>query len=81
MCTASATLQAARKLMRDHGKEDASPKDEFMALLASGALSPAMHQFLTSTLGTSGHYCACNSLLYTAVCLRPLSGNSRQPDT
>ena len=54
MCTAASTLQAVRKLMRDHGKEDASPKEEFMALLASGALSPAMHQFLTSTLGMSG---------------------------
>ncbi|KAL3132551.1 hypothetical protein ABBQ32_009090 [Trebouxia sp. C0010 RCD-2024] len=47
-------LQAVRKLMRDHGKEVASPKEEFMALLASGALSPAMHQFLTSTLGEGG---------------------------
>ena len=45
-------VQAVRKLMRDHGKEG-SPKDEFKALLASGLLSPAMHQFLTSTLGTS----------------------------
>lgn len=47
-------LQAARKLMHDHGKEDANPRDEFKALLASGVLSPAMHQFLTSTLGESG---------------------------
>ena len=37
--------------MRDHGKEGAIPRDEFKALLASGALSPAMRQFLTSTLG------------------------------
>ena len=44
-------LQAMQRLMRDHGKEDASPRDEFKALLASGSLSPAMHQFLTSTLG------------------------------
>ena len=40
-----------QRLMHDHGKEDASPRDEFKALLASGSLSPAMHQFLTSTLG------------------------------
>ena len=43
--------QAMRKLMRDHGKEGAVPRDDFKALLASGALSPAMRQFLTSTLG------------------------------
>lgn len=47
-------LQAMQRLMQDHGKEDASPRDEFKALLASGSLSPAMHQFLTSTLGESG---------------------------
>ena len=39
--------------MRDHGREGRTPKEEFKALLASGALSPAMHQFLTSTLGES----------------------------
>ena len=86
MCAAAATLQAVRKLMRDHGKEDASPKEEFMALLASGALSPAMHQFLTSTLGAVRHHCACNSLqclaglLYTAVCHCPLAEVCQQPD-
>ena len=47
----SVFLQAMQRLMQDHGKEDASPRDEFKALLASGSLSPAMHQFLTSTLG------------------------------
>ena len=51
-------LQAARKLMHDHGKEDANPRDEFKALLASGVLSPAMHQFLTSTLGILRLYCS-----------------------
>ena len=57
--------------MRDHGKEDASPKHEFMALLASGALSPAMHQFLTSTLGTCGavlHATGCSVLQFTICC-------------
>ena len=47
-----------QRLMQDHGKEDASPRDEFKALLASGSLSPAMHQFLTSTLCD----CTCSPL-------------------
>lgn len=47
-------VQALRQLMRDHGWEGRTPKEEFKALLASGALSPATHQFLTSTLGQHG---------------------------
>lgn len=50
-CKTLLLLQAMQRLMRDHGKEDASPRNELKALLASGSLSPAMHQFLTSTLG------------------------------
>ena len=57
-----------QRLMQDHGKEDASPRDEFKALLASGSLSPAMHQFLTSTLGVpfSGFASSCDC---TCSCL------------
>ena len=37
-------------LLRDHGS-DASPQEELLRLLGSGSMSPAMNQFLSSTLG------------------------------
>ena len=37
-------------LLRDHGSDN-SPQEELLRLLGSGSMSPAMNQFLSSTLG------------------------------
>lgn len=63
--TGIAHMQALRQLMRDHGREGRTPQEEFKALLASGALSPAMHQFLTSNLGE--HDCLCLWSLWSGM--------------
>lgn len=44
--------QVLQGLLRDHGAEH-EPAEVFTRLLTCGTLSPALHQFLTSSLGSS----------------------------
>ena len=48
--TCAQQMLVLESLLRDHGS-DASPQEELLRLLGSGSMSPAMNQFLSSTLG------------------------------
>jgi len=48
--TCAQQMLVLESLLRDHGSDN-SPQEELLRLLGSGSMSPAMNQFLSSTLG------------------------------
>lgn len=54
--TCAQQMLVLESLLRDHGS-DASPQEEMLRLLGSGSMSPAMNQFLSSTLGAPPLLC------------------------
>lgn len=53
MAAVAERTEALQGLLRDHGQGGAPP-GELRRLLASGALSPPLHQWLTASLGEGG---------------------------